>query len=52
MCRFVEVHLALARRPWAIKADHIKVEKLLINKRLFYAVYGLGEWKNKHTVEK
>ena len=45
-------HRALARRPWAKKADRIKVETLLISKRLFYAVYGLGEWKNKHTVEK
>lgn len=52
ICRFVQEHRALARRPWAKKADQIKVETLLINKRLFYAVYGLGEWKNKHTVEK
>ena len=52
ICRFVQEHRALARRPWAKKADRIKVETLLISKRLFYAVYGLGEWKNKHTVEK
>ena len=50
--RFVQEHRALARRPWAKRADRIKVETLLISKRLFYAVYGLGEWKNKHTVEK
>ena len=52
ICRFVQEHRALARRPWTKKADRIKVETLLISKRLFYAVYGLGEWKNKHTVEK
>ena len=52
ICRFVQEHRALARRPWAKRADRIKVETLLISKRLFYAVYGLGEWKNKHTVEK
>ena len=52
ICRFVQEYRALARRPWAKKADRIKVETLLISKRLFYAVYGLGEWKNKHTVEK
>lgn len=52
ICRFVQEHRALARRPWAKKADRIKVKTLLISKRLFYAVYGLGEWKNKHTVEK
>ena len=52
ICRFVQEHRALARRPWAKKADRIKVETLLISKRLFYAVYGLGEWKNKHTIEK
>ena len=52
ICRFVQEHRALARQPWAKRADRIKVETLLISKRLFYAVYGLGEWKNKHTVEK
>ena len=52
ICRFVQEHRVLARRPWAKRADRIKVETLLISKRLFYAVYGLGEWKNKHTVEK
>ena len=52
ICRFVQEHRALARRPWAKRADRIKVETLLISKRLFYVVYGLGEWKNKHTVEK
>ena len=52
ICRFVQEHRALARWPWAKRADRIKVETLLISKRLFYAVYGLGEWKNKHTVEK
>ena len=52
ICRFVQEHRPLARRSWAKKADRIKVETLLISKRLFYAVYGLGEWKNKHTVEK
>ena len=52
ICRFVQEHQVLARRPWAKRADRIKVETLLISKRLFYAVYGLGEWKNKHTVEK
>ena len=52
ICAFVRSHRELVRRPWAKKADRIKVETLLISKRLFYAVYGLGEWKNKHTVEK
>ena len=52
ICRFVREHRELTRRPWAKKADRIKVETLLLHKRLFYAVYQLGEWKNKHTVEK
>ena len=39
LCR----NTALARRPWAKRADRIKVETLLISKRLFYAVYELGE---------
>ena len=52
ICRFVQEHRALARRPGPKRQTRSRMETLLINKRLFYAVYGLGEWKNKHTVEK
>lgn len=52
ICRFVREHRELVRYPWAKKADRIKAETLLTSKRLFYAVYQLGEWKNKHTIER
>lgn len=52
ICCFVREHRELVRRPWAKRADRIKVETLLVSKRLFYVVYALGELKNKHTVEK
>lgn len=36
----------LLARPWAKRADKIKVKTLLLSKRLFYWVYELAERKN------
>lgn len=52
ICSFVKEHRELIQRPWAKKADRIKVKTLLVSKRLFYGVYQLGEWKNRRTIEK
>lgn len=51
ICAFVRAHKELVRRPWAKKADRIKVETLLLNKRLFYWVYELGERRNAQKLK-
>lgn len=51
ICAFVRSHRELVRRPWAKKADRIKVETLLLNKRLFYWVYELGERRNAQKLK-
>ena len=48
-------YLAIGRVVKCVEDERLrkllKAAKMCIRDR-FYAVYGLGEWKNKHTVEK
>ena len=48
---FVRETRDIVSRPWAKRADRIKVNTLLWNKYLFYWVYELGEWKNKQKLK-
>ena len=48
--RFVREHRDLTRRPWAKRADRIKVETLMKGRGLLYLIYTLAEMKNNHAV--